>query len=49
MDNYEVIVLLSILRDEMKHQEDSKIIHNTITDLLERDTTAVKIKHKVFL
>ena len=49
MDNYEVIILLSILRDEMKHQEDSNIIQETIVDIIEYDTPEIKKKYNLFL
>ena len=48
MNNFEVITLLTILRDEMKHQEDSEILQNTIVDIIERNIPAVKKKHFIF-
>ena len=49
MDNFEVITLLTILRDEMKHQEDSEIIQNTIVDLIEHNIPELKKKYFLFL
>ena len=48
MDNFEVITLLTILRDEMKHQEDSETIQNTIADLIELNINEVKRKYFIF-
>ncbi len=49
MDNFEVITLLSILRDEMKHQEDSETIQNTIVDLIEHNIPETKKEYFLFI
>lgn len=49
MDNFEVITLRTILRDEMKHQEDSKTIQETIADLIEHNIPELKKKYFLFL
>lgn len=49
MDGFEIITLLSILRDKMKHKEDSDILQNTITDLIEINVPNFRLKYKVFM
>ena len=49
VDNFEVILLLTILRDEMKHQEDSKTIQGTIADLIEHNIPEIKKQYNLFL
>jgi hypothetical protein len=36
------------LRDKMKDKEDGKLIHNTITDLIELDHQVIKEKYDLF-
>jgi hypothetical protein len=49
MDGFEIMTLLSILRDKMKHKEDSDILQNAITDLIEINIPNFRVKYKIFL
>ncbi|MHA1401806.1 MAG: hypothetical protein ACTSQE_15755 [Candidatus Heimdallarchaeaceae archaeon] len=47
ISKYDFIHILMALRDKMKDKEDSDIIHNTITDLIELDHDIVKEKYNL--
>ena len=49
MDGFEIITLLTILRDKMKHKEDSDILQNAISDLIERNVPSFRLKYKIFM
>ncbi len=49
MDGFEIITLLTILRDKIKNDEDSDILQNTITDLIEINTPGFCLKYKIFM
>ncbi len=44
LQKYEVILILTYLRDEMNCKEDAEIIQNLMTDFIESDLNIIKKK-----
>ena len=49
MDEFNVITLLTLIRDNMVNDEDKKILQNTIADLIEQNVNSFKIKFGLFI
>ncbi|MHA1408643.1 MAG: hypothetical protein ACTSSG_14855 [Candidatus Heimdallarchaeaceae archaeon] len=49
MNEYEVVILLALLRDNMKDQDDKAMVHNAFSDYVDLLIPKFKEKYGLFL